>query len=334
MLTYEDIARAIRARSTSPAYLLWGEEPLFVDKLADAFAHGLIPEGERELNQTILNGNDRDTDVAAIISEAMRFPMMGDKLLVLVREAQQVRDLEQLAPYIGQLPASTCLVLCYKKKVDKRLALYKAFEALGTLYESSRIADTRVPDFIIKSFAARHLQIDAHTAHVMADHTGNDLEKILSEVDKLSIVLGERGGVVTPELVEAHIGISKEYNNSELLKALILRDAPRAYRIAYYFAANERAYPIQATLPILFGYFSQLMGVYYLPEISERSVASQLGIAPYRARDYITGARHYAAGKVFQIIRQIRLADASSKGVDSSLSGGEILKELIAFILS
>lgn len=335
MLTYEQVVQAITAGKPNSAYLLWGEEPLFIDRLAELFATRVVPDSERDLNQTILYGNDKDVDVATIISEALRFPMMGERILVLVRDAHQVRGIEGIAPYLPKLPETTCLVLCYKKKVDKRRQLYAAFDKLGSVYESQHIRDAQVPSFITSSLSARHVQIDQHTAQLMAEHTGNDLEKILGEVDKLSIVLGERGGTVTPELIEEYIGISKEYNNFELLNALIQRDAPRAFRIAHYFAANEKNFPIQMTLPILFRYFSLLMGVYYAPDRSERGVAAQLGLpSPYAARDYIAGAQRYTASGVFSIIRQLRMADAASKGVDANIPSGEILRELVASILA
>ncbi|KGN83693.1 DNA polymerase III subunit delta [Porphyromonas sp. COT-290 OH860] len=333
MPTYEDIVRKIKKKSLASAYMLWGEEPLFIDKLAEVFASELIPEDERDFNLSVLYGHD----VAAkdIISEAMRFPLMGQKHLVLVREAQMIKDLEQVAPYIPSLPDTTCLVLCYKKKADKRRALYKALEAIDGLYESSKIYDSKIPDFIIKSFSAVGLNIEPRTAYIMADHTGNDLEKILSEVDKLSIALsGASSRLVTPELIERHIGISKEYNNFELLRAVVERDAAKAFKVAYYFAANEKNYPIQTTLPVLFNYFSTLMAVYYLPQINERSVGELLKVGSFQVRDYLTGARLYSSGAVFEIIRRIRLADAASKGVDASLSSGEILKELLGFIFS
>lgn len=334
MLSYEDIASAIRDRKPKRAYLLWGEEPLFIDKLAEIFSARLIPAEEQSLNQIVFYGYDKEVDCRTILGEAMRFPMMGERTLVLVRDAQQVRDIDDVAPYLDELPDTACLVLCYRKKIDKRKALYKAFDKLGTHYESTRLSDSRVPDFIVKSFTAQRMQIDHRSAQLMAEHTGNDLEKILGEVAKLSIVLGERGGTVTPELIEEHVGISKEYNNFELRQALIDRNAARAFRIAQYFAANERLYPIQMTLPILFGYFSQLMAVYYVADKSERGIASALGVSPYAARDYIDGARHYTAAATFSIIHQIRMTDAASKGVDSNAPGGELLRELIAFILA
>ncbi len=334
MLSYEDVARQIQSHQLQRAYLLWGEEPLFVDKLADLFAGHVVAPEERDLNQTILYGHDKEITPQLIASEAMRFPMMGSRVLVVVREAQQVRNLEAIAPYISQLPETTCLVLCYKKKIDKRKALYKAFEALGTHYESARLSDSKVPDFITRSLAARRMQIAPRTAMLMAEHTGSDLEKILGEIEKLSIVLGERGGEVTPELIETHIGISREYNNFELLDALIERDASKAFRIAQFFASNERSYPIQMTLPLLFNYFSQLMAVYYLQDKSDRGISAQLGIAPFVARSYARGVQKYSATAVFGIVRQIRLADASSKGIEANLSGGEILRQLLAYILA
>lgn len=332
MLTYELIAQDIATRQLRGAYLLSGEEPYFIDKLTELFL-GVVPEEEQDFNLTVLYGNEKQTDLSLIMSDAMRFPMMGERHVVIVKEAQQVGDLDKIAPLLDELPKTTCLVLAYKKKADKRKSLYKAFAALGSLYESNPISDRDVPRFITTSLQAHNIDIDAHSAMLMADHTGNSLEKIVLEVEKLSIILGGKGAKLTPELIEEHVGISREYNNFELLNALIKRDATKAYRIAYHFASNEKNYPIQMTLPVLFNFFSQLMGAYYLPQRDERSLATGLGIAPYMARDYITAMQSYTAAAVYGIIRQIRLADAYSKGVDSSLSGGDILKELVSYIL-
>lgn len=333
MLTYEQIAREIAERQLRTAYLLSGEEPYFIDKLTEQFL-GLIPEEERDFNLSVLYGNDKQCDLALITSEAMRFPMMGERHMVIVKEAQQITDLDKISSLIAELPDTTCLILAYKKKADKRKALYKTFTTAGTIYESNPISEREVPKFISTSLAAQHIDIDAHTAQLMADHTGNDLEKIISEVEKLSIVFGGKGGKLTPELVEEYVGISREYNNFELLNALTKRDAAKAFRIAYYFAANEKNYPIQMTLPVLFNFYAQLMGAYYLPQKDERSLASALGIPPYMARDYLQAMQSYSAGQTYNIIRQIRLADATSKGVDAQVSSSEILRELISYILT
>ena len=221
-----------------------------------------------------------------------------------------------------------------KKKADKRKALYKQIEERGGFFESSKIADHKIPDFIIKSFSARRLTIDPRTAQVMADATGNDLEKILGEVEKIAIALSGKSTSVTPEVIEDYVGISKEYNNFEFLAALIRRDAPRAYRIAFYFAANERSHPIQMTLAILFNFFANLMAVHYIPHPDERSISSQLKVSPYVARDYDLARRHYSPAQTFAIIRHLRLIDAYSKGVDANLSSSELFSELVSRILT
>lgn len=333
MLTYEQIAQEISGRRLRTAYLLSGEEPYFIDLLAEQFL-SLIPEEERDFNLSVLYGNDKLCDLALITSEAMRFPMMGERHLVLVREAQHISDLDKISQLIAELPETTCLVFAYKKKADKRKALYKTFATAGALYESNPISEREVPKFITTALAKHRVDIDAHTAQLMAEHTGNDLEKIVREVEKLSLVFAGKPGKLTPELVEEYVGISREYNNFELLNALIRRDAAKALRIAYHFASNEKSYPIQMTLPVLFNFFAQLMGAYYLPQRDERSLASGLGIAPYMARDYLQAMQAYTAGQTYNIIRQIRLADATSKGVDAQVPSTEILRELISYILT
>ena len=334
MLTYDTIAREIKEGKLRPAYLLSGDEPYFIDKLTELFLQQVIPEDERDFNLTVLYGNDKNTQVSLIASDVMRFPMMGERHLVLVKEAQQINDIESLGKHMTELPETTCLVLCYKKKADKRKALYKSFMALdGSILESNPIAERDVPRFITSLLQAKNLSIDAHTAALMSEHTGNNLEKINGEVEKLSIVLPS-GGSVTPDVVELHIGISKEYNNFELLSALINRQDTKAYRIAYHFAKNEKNYPIQMTIAILFNYFSTLMGGYYLAQKDERSLAQGLGLSPYMVRDYVKGMQHYSAGQVYQIIRHIRMADAYSKGVGANMPSGEILKQLVSSILT
>lgn len=332
MLKYEDIIKDIQTKSVRRVYLLAGEEPYFIDQLADHFAQHLVEEDARDFNQSVLYG--LETNAPALISEVMGMSMLGGLRLVLLREGHMMRDLDAVAPYLSHIPDTTSLVICYKKKADKRKAFYKAVDALGGYYESSKIYDSKVPDFIVARFADKGLKVDQHAAVLMSEHTGNDLEKILSEVTKISIALSGKSAVVTPDVVQEYVGVSKEYNNFELQRALVQRDAVAAYRIARYFASNERSHPIQMTLAVLFNYFSTLMAVYYLPNRDERSIAEALKLSPYAVRDYLLGARNYSSSAVYNIIREIRTADASSKGVDSSLSGGDILIELVAYILN
>lgn len=333
MPTYDEIIRSLKQRKPQRVYLLAGDEPLFIDQIASFAAKELIPAEEQDFNQSILYG--AEVNARTILLEALRFPMMGSQVLVLVREAQQVRDLDTLAAHLDELPESTCLILCYKKKADKRKALYKAISERGGFFESTKMYDSKIPDFIIKSFAARQLDIDPRTAHLMADSTGNDLEKILNEVEKIALALSEKGTrTVTPEVIEYYIGVSKEYNNFELLTALIRRDAVRAYRIALYFASDERNHPIQMTLSTLFGFFSNLMAVYYIAQPNERSIASLLGVQPFVARDYDLARRGYSAAQTFAIIHQIRLIDAYSKGVDANIPTSQLYSELVSRILA
>ena len=320
MATYDDIAKAIKKGALQPVYLLAGDEPLYIDRLAELFLTKVIPEDERDFNLTVLYG--AEVTSRDILLDALRFPMMGERVLVLVREAQQVRDLDQIASHLDDLPQSTCLVLCYKKKPDK------------AVYESTKIYDSKVPDFIVRTFAEHHLTIDQRTAFLMAEATGNDLEKILGEVGKLALALEGKSSIVRPEDIEYYVGVSKEYNNFELLSSLIKRDSARAYRIAFYFAANERSHPIQVTLATLFGFFSNLMAVYYIPQPNERSIAEALKISPYAAKDYDLARRSYTASQVFAIVHHLRMVDAASKGVDASLQASELYKELVSLILS
>ena len=332
MATYDDIAKAIKKGALQPVYLLAGDEPLYIDRLAELFLAKVIPEEERDFNLTVLYG--AEVTSRDILLDALRFPMMGERVLVLVREAQQVRDLDQIASHLDDLPQSTCLVLCYKKKPDKRKSLYKTLNERKAVYESTKIYDSKVPDFIVRTFAEHGLTIDQRTAFLMAEATGNDLEKILGEVGKIALALEGKSTIVRPEDIEYYVGVSKEYNNFELLSSLIKRDSARAYRIAFYFAANERTHPIQVTLATLFGFFSNLMAVYYIPQPNERSIAEALKISPYAAKDYDLARRSYTASQVFAIVHHLRMVDAASKGVDASLPASELYKELVSLILS
>ena len=313
MATYEDIAKSIKKRALKSVYLIAGDEPLFIDQLAELFLSEVIPADEQDFNLSVLYG--ADVSARDILLDALRFPMMGERVLVLVKEAQQVRDIEQIASHINDLPQSTCLVLCYKKKPDKRKSLYKTLQAEDAVYESTRIYDSKIPDFITKSFSTKGLSIDQRTASLMAEATGNDLEKILGEVDKITLALQGKTQIITPEIMEYYVGVSKEYNNFELLSALVKRDAQRA-------------------LATLFGFFSNLMAVYYLKQPNERTIAEALKLSPYAARDYDQARRVYSAAQVYAIVHHLRMIDAASKGVDANLPTSELYKELVATILS
>lgn len=334
-VSYESICQDILARNFAPVYVLMGEEPFFIDKITDLLIASVLTEEERDFNQTIFYG--AGTDAVSVINSARRFPMMSDHQLVVVREAQLMRDIELLAAYAKHPLSSTVLVINYKyKTLDRRKSLAAAVEKNGLIFESKKIPDYKMPGFIAASLQQRSLSIDGKAAQMLSDCLGNDLNRLDKELDKMAIVMAEKGSKrITPELVEKNIGISKEYNNFELLKALTTKDVLKAYRIASYFEKNPKNNPLQMTLAVLFNYFSNLLIAYYCKDKSEAGLMAALGLrSAFQLKDYQAGMRHYSAMKAFQMIGAIRQADAASKGVDNATaSDADLLKELLYKIM-
>lgn len=333
--TYEGICQDIRSKKFAPVYVLMGDEPFFIDQITDLLLENVLDESERDFNQVMLYG--ADIDAVTIINAARRFPMMSKYQLIVVREAQLVRDIEVLASYVKKPLMSTVLVLNYKyKTLDRRKSLATATDKVGVLFESKKIPDYKMPAFITSLMQQRSIGIDGKAAQMLADFLGNNLSRLSKELDKLVLLLPENGAKrITPELVEQNVGISKEYNNFELLKAIATKDVLKANRIAQYFEKNPKNNPIQATLPVLFNYFSNLLICYYAKDRSENGLMAALGLrGAFQVKDYVLGMRNYPAMKVFNIIHDIRITDARSKGVDnSSASDAELLKELLYKIL-
>jgi DNA polymerase-3 subunit delta len=334
-LTFEEICRQIKAKHFAPVYMLMGEEPFFIDQITDLLIKHVLDESERDFNQTILYG--ADTDVAGLFNAARRFPMMAERQLVVVREAQLIRDIEMLANYVKNPLRSTVLVVNYKyKTLDGRKTLAMLCDKIGVLFESRKISDYRLPAFITSLLKERDTGIDSKSAQMLADFLGNDLNRLCRELDKLAILLPATGPKrITPELIEQNIGISKEYNNFELQKAIITKDVLKANRIIQYFEKNPKNNSIQITLSVLFNYFSNLLICYYTADHSESSLMAALGLKnSFQLKDYLAGMKNYSAMKVFHLISDIRTADARSKGVENtSLTYADIMKELLYKIL-
>ncbi|WP_455627785.1 DNA polymerase III subunit delta [Parabacteroides chinchillae] len=332
---FEEICRNITAKKFQPVYVLMGDEPFFMDRITDLLIDSVLEESERDFNQIIMYG--ADTDASAIINAARRFPMMSNYQLIVVREAQMVRDIELLTNYVKNPLASTVLVINYKyKNLDRRKSLAAATEKTGVLFESKKVPDYKMPTFIISLMKQRAIDIDMKASQMLSDFLGNDLSRLNKELDKLAILLPEKGlKRITPEMIEQNIGISKEYNNFELIKALASKDILKANRIAQYFEKNPKNNPIQMTLPVLFNYFSNLLICYYTKDRSEAGLMAALGLrGNFQVKDYITGLRNYPAMKVFNLIGDIRTTDARSKGVEnSSATDSDLLKELLFKIL-
>lgn len=333
--TFEEICRDIKAKRFLPIYVLMGEEPFFMDQITDLLIEHVLEESERDFNQVIMYG--ADADGAMVINAARRFPMMSERQLVVVREGQLIRDIELLANYAKNPLKSTVLVINYKyKTLDRRKTLAAAVETNGVLFDSKKIPDYKMPGFVSSFLQERSITIDSKSAQMLSDFLGNDLSRLSKELDKLAILLPENGPKrITPELIEENIGISKEFNNFELINALVNRNVLKANRIAQYFEKNPKNNPIQMTLPVLFNYFSNLLICYYSKDRSEHGIMQALGLrSPYQVKDYMTGMRNYPPMKVFNLISDIRTTDARSKGVgNSSISDADLLKELLYKIL-
>ncbi len=333
--TFEEICRDIVACKFQPVYILMGEEPFFIDRITDLLIGNVLSDAERDFNQVIMYG--ADTDAGAIINAARRFPMMAERQLVVVREAQLVRDIDLLTAYVKNPLQSTILVVNYKyKNLDRRKSLAAAAEKIGVLFESKKIPDYKMPGFITSLMQQRSISVDPKAAQMLSDFLGNDLSRLSKELDKLALILPEKAPKrVTSELVEQNIGISKEYNNFELIKAIAVKDILKANRIAQYFEKNPKNNPIQMTLPIIFNYFSNLMICHYAKDKSETGLMVELGLrGTFQVKDYISGLRNYSAMKVFNLISEIRTTDARSKGVENtSTADADLLKELLYKIL-
>lgn len=332
--TYEEICKDIRQKKFLPIYFLMGEEAFFMDQITELVIENALEESERDFNQLILYG--ADTDVATILNAARRFPMMSKYQLVIVREAQMLRNIEELTFYAKKPLESTILVINHKyKTLDRRKSLASAIEKVGVLFDSKKVPDYKLPGFITSYLQQRKIGIDPKASQMLADFLGNDLNKLTKELEKLMLVLPVDQRRITPELVEQNIGISKEYNNFELIKAIALKDILKANRIVQHFEKNPKSNPIQMTLPVLFNYFTNLLICYYTADKSDASLMQAMGLkSSFQLKDYQQGLRNYPPMKVFNLIGDIRTCDAASKGINNiSSTDGELLKELLYKIL-
>ena len=332
--TYEEIARDLKNRIYKPVYYLMGEESYYIDRISEYIAQTALNENEKEFNQTILYG--ADTDIATIINAAKRYPMMSKYQVVIVKEAQGVKNIDELSYYLQKPLESTILVLCHKHGVlDRRKKLAAEIEKVGVLFESKKIKDAQLTGFITSYLKRKSIEIEPKASEMMAEFVGTDLSRMAGELEKLIITLPKGQKRITPEQIEQNIGISKDYNNYELRNALIIKDVFKANQIIKYFEENPKTNPLQMTLSVLFNFFSNLMLAYYAPEKSEQGIAAQLGLkSPWQSKDYLAAMRKYSGVKVMQIIGEIRYCDAKSKGVgNSSLGDGELLRELVYKIL-
>ena len=335
-VSFDSIMADLVARKFAPVYYLMGDEPYYIDQIADYIAeHALQPE-ERDFNQTILFGSD--VNASQIADAARRYPMMAERQVIIVKEAQNVKNTEALERYFKQPMLSTILVICHKNgTIDGRKKEYvRTIHAAGVLFESKKLRDRDLPGFIENYLSSRQVSIDPKSTQMIADNIGADLSRLTGELDKVILSLPEQDRRVTPQVVEDQIGVSKEFNGFELRDAIVNRNVYKANQIIKYFDENPKAGSIYSFLPLLFNYFQNLMISYYSPNPkSQEAVADWLEMrSPWAAKDYMTGMRNYTGMKVMQIISKIREIDAKSKGLDNpNTPPGELMKELIFYIL-
>jgi DNA polymerase-3 subunit delta len=330
---YDSILNDLKQKKYAPVYFLMGEEPYYIDLLSDYFQDKILDEAQQAFDLTVLYG--KDVDIATVINTAKRFPMMSPYHVMIVKEAQHIRDMDKLSFYLKQVLPSTILVICYKYgKVDGRQKWVNQLKKVGVLFESKKLRDYEMAPWISKYAKSKGLMVEDKALMMLVDFLGTDLSKVANEIDKLVITQENGNKKISPEIIEKNIGISKDYNVFELQDALIRKDVVRANRIINYFAENKKAAPIQMALSVLFGFFSNLMIFHYLPSKTAESAASEFKIHPFIARNYVQAAKTFSALKTMHIITYIRETDARSKGIDNqSADDGDLLKELVFKIL-
>lgn len=348
MSEYQDILTDLKRKIYKPIYFFSGEEPYFIDQLSDFIEKNILDESEREFNQTILYG--RETDMASVIGAAKRFPMMSEYQVIIVKEAQNLKEFAKsggessetkktetknaLITYIENPQTSTILVFCHKyKSLDGRSSLHKLLKKHAVYADFKKLYDNKVPGWINDYLKEKKVGIQAKASALLADYLGNNLSKISNEIDKLLINL-PAGTEINEQHIQDNIGISKDFNVFELQDALSKKDVLKANRIVLYFSQNPKDNPMVMTISSLFSYFQKVLLYHFSPDKSKMAIAQALGVNPFFVDGYERAARNYPTGKLKLIFNWLREADVKSKGVENnSTSDGELLKELVFKIL-
>ena len=331
-MNFEAILSDLKSKKYQPVYFLMGEESYFIDYITDYISNEILNDTEKEFNQTVLYA--KDIDVQTIISTAKQFPFMGERMVVIVKEAQQLKKIEQLENYLNNPHKSTILVFCYKyKSLDKRKSIYKILSKKAVLFESKKLYDNQVPAWIENYLSSMQYKIEHKASNLIAEFLGNDLNKVSNELDKLMIITPPNSEI-TAEIIETNIGISKDFNNFELTNALAKKDILKCNRIANYFAQNPKNNPFIVSVSVIFNFFQKILLYHTLTNKSNSNVARVLNVNPYFIKDYQIAAMNYNKRKSMDIIGLCRTYDMKSKGVDNhSINEGELLKEFLFKIL-
>ncbi len=323
------IVNDIKNGNIKPIYFLMGDEPYFIDKLSDYMEQNLLSDDEKGFNQTVLYG--RDVTIEEIVSTSKRYPMMAERQVVIIKEAQDLsKNIDKLESYVENPMQSTVLVFCYKyKTLDKRKKMTKSLDKVGVVFESKKLYDNQVGDWIKRVLSAKNYTIEPKATAMLVEFLGSDLSKISNELEKLQIIL-PKGSMISAKDIEENIGFSKDFNNFELLNALGSRNQLKAYQIAQYFAENQKANPLVVTTATVFGFFIKILKYHGLKDRNPRNVASVLGVSPFFLKDYDVALKNYPMRKVSQIVTTLRELDIKSKGVGANaLPQSDLLREML-----
>lgn len=324
----EKILADWKNKNFKPIYWLEGDEPYFINRIMDYAEHKILTEAETGFNLTVFYG--RDADWAAVINACRRYPMFSERQVVLLKEAQQMKDIDKLDGYIENPLSSTIFVVSYKdKKVDGRSKLAKTLKQKGELFTTKKIYDNQLPDWTNKMLQQQGFTINQRALLMLVDHIGNDLNRIQNEIEKLAVNLESRKNI-TEDDIEKYIGISKEFNVFELQNALAKKDFSKAIRIIQYFEANPKAAPIQMILPALYNFFSKVFMVFTVESNDEKTIAVALGIHPFFIKDYMQASKNYSYQGVEKILLLLHQYNLRSVGVyDAGTGDAGLLKEMV-----
>lgn len=332
-MSVEKIISDWKKKQFKPVYWLEGEEEYFIDKVIEFAEQHILDESEASFNLTVFYG--KDANWADVLNACRRYPMFSERQVVLLKEAQQMKDVEKLEPYIENPLASTVFVVSYKeKKLDARKKFAKLVKEKGVLVTTKKIYDKDVPGWAQELIHSRGLTITPKGLALLADHIGNDLSRIENEISKLSVNLGKRTSI-TEDDIEQYIGVSKDYNVFELQSALAAKDLPRAIRIIQYFEANPKAGPIQLILPSLYSFFSKVFMIFGAGTTDEKTIAASIGVNPYFMKDYTQAARLYTYPGVEKVLLLLHQYNLKSVGIgSSSAEDTSLMKELVVKMLT
>lgn len=332
-MSVESIIQDWKKSSFKPLYWLEGEEEYYIDKAVDYAEHQLLSEAEASFNLTVFYG--KDAQWAEVVNACSRYPMFAERQVVILKEAQQMRDIEKLEPYIENPLSSTVLVVSYKdKKLDARKKFTKLVKEKGVLVSTKKLYEKDLPQWTEQLVKSRGLSISVKGLNLLVDHIGNDLVRIENEIEKISVNLGKRV-TITEDDIEEYIGVSKEFNVFELQSALAIKDLAKSIRIIQYFEANPKAGPAQLVLPSLYSFFSKVFMVFGAGGANDKAVAAATGIHPFYVKEYMEAARRYGYTGIERVLLLLHQYNLKNVGVGSAGSeNASLLKELVLKILA